>query len=223
MTDITLVVTTHSRPDWLKVSLTSILASARTVRQTTRVLVMDDASSTLDARRIARRLRVEYRRLPHNVGYAAARVAALEDVDSPFLAFIDDDDALLPNWHRLHLDKIAEGHDVVSASYWETYAGLKRKEAVILEPATLEGLLAGHVPVNDGSLIRTSVLEGIPWRPERDKVMMMSMWLALAANGRSFATITEPCWLHRLHGSNMSASLDEQDAAFRREAIAEWA
>jgi glycosyltransferase involved in cell wall biosynthesis len=222
MDDLTFVVTTHDRPVWLETCLQSILATAATVDVKSHVIVVDDSSSGPATMLVAGRANVGYMRTWKNVGYSAARVAALEHVDSRYLAFIDDDDVLLPRWMKLHLDLIEQGHDVVSGSYWETDAELRQTKQVTLGLASLDGLKSGYVPINDGSLIRVSALNGIPWRPDRDKVMMMSMWLALAAKGKSFATIEEPVWLHRLHGSNMSSNLDEQDAKFRAEAIAEW-
>jgi glycosyltransferase involved in cell wall biosynthesis len=223
MVDLTFVVTTHDRPVWLETCLQSILATAATVDVKSRVLVIDDFSSVFGENMlVCERARVDYVRLGKNRGYSAARVAALEHVDSRYLAFIDDDDVLLPRWMKLHLDLIEQGHDVVSGSYWETDSELRQTKKVVLGQATFEGLKSGYVPINDGSLIRVSALKGIPWRPDRDKVMMMSMWLAFAAKGKSFAAIEEPVWLHRLHGSNMSSNLDEQDARFRAEAIAEW-
>jgi glycosyltransferase involved in cell wall biosynthesis len=222
MDDVTFVVTTHDRPVWLETCVQSILATAATVDVKSRVLVVDDASETYSAQEVAHRSHVDYMRLIHHHGYSHARVAAFSQVTSQYLAFIDDDDVLLPRWMKLHLDIMEQGQDVVSGSYWETDAELRQTKPVVLELATLDGLRCGYVPINDGSLIRVSAQHGIPWRPDRDKVMMMSMWLALAAKGKSFATIEEPVWLHRLHGSNMSANLDEQDAKFRAEAIAEW-
>lgn len=216
-----LIVTTHDRPQWLETCLWSIRASAATVKDRTRILVVDDASE-VRVDHLCKRVGADYLYLPEHHGYSPARVAAYERTDSPYLAFIDDDDVLLPRWHRLHLEKMADGFDVVSASYWETDRDLKRTRPIVLGLASLEGLRSNYVPINDGSLLRREAIAKETWRPDRDKVMMMSMWLALAAHGARFATIEEPVWLHRLHGSNMSAALDEQDARYRAEAIAQW-
>jgi len=220
MDDVTFIVTTRDRPIWLETCLQSILATAATVDVESRVLVIDDASR-VPAQEVCERAGVEHRRLGP-VGCSAARIAGYSEVTSQYVAFIDDDDVLLPRWMKLHLELIEQGHDVVSGSYWETDARLKQTKQVTLGLATFEGLKSGYVPINDGSLHRVSALSGISWRPDRDNVMMMSMWLALAAKGKSFATINEPVWLHRLHASNLSSHLDESDARFRAEAIAEW-
>jgi glycosyltransferase involved in cell wall biosynthesis len=224
MTDVTVIVATHDRPAMLEVELHSILASAAMVTAKVRVLVVDDCSETTAAKSIAKRLGVDYMRLPENRGIAGTLFAGFEASDRPFTSFWGDDDYMLPRYLPLHLGKIAEGFDVVSSSYYQTNAELKITRDVILPLPTMPDLLAGRVTANDGSLIRRTALEGIPWRPERERAMLMTMWLALVSAGRRFATLTEPTWLYRRHGSNMSSlrRRDEHDMSLRREAIAEY-
>jgi glycosyltransferase involved in cell wall biosynthesis len=225
MSDVTIIVATHDRPAWLETALHSILASAATVKPRgvdTHVLVVDDCSKTTAARVIADRLGTGYMRLFPCRGMAEARMAGLAEVDSPLFAFWDDDDFMLPFWFEAHLERMALGADVVSSSYWFTDEFLRPTLQQTLKPVALLDLLEGRVAANDQSLIRRSALEGIRWRPERGTVMMMSLWLALAHVGRKFETIAEPCWLYRRHAGNMSAALDERDAALRLEAIAEY-
>lgn len=185
-------------------------------------MVVDDASATREAEVITQGFGFEYRRLKRNHGLPRARMAALADVDTEYVAFVDDDDVVLTTWLELHLAKAHLGYDVIAASYWETDENLERRPYTRLVPATFADLLAGHCPVNDGAWIRTEALQGITWRPERKKAVMFSLWLALAAKGATFTAIGEPCWLYRRHGASLSASFDEQDARYRQEAIAEW-
>jgi glycosyltransferase involved in cell wall biosynthesis len=53
---VTIVVATHNRPTMLAVMLNSILASAATVSNPVRIVVVDDASETMEAQAIAKRL-----------------------------------------------------------------------------------------------------------------------------------------------------------------------
>lgn len=221
--DVTIIVATHNRPAMLEVELHSILASAAMVKDKIRVLVVDDASETLEAKAIAKRLGVDYMRLPENRGVAGALAAGFDASDSPFTSFWGDDDYMLPRYLPLHLAKMAEGYDVVSASYWWADADLGLVRQVSLAPVTLSDLLRGQVSANDGSLLRRSALGGITWRPERERAMLMTMWLALAKADRKFATLSEPTWLYRRHDANMSNHLSEHDASLRRQAIAEAA
>lgn len=188
---ISIVVTTYKRPVWLRECLASIPAGVTTI-------VVDDAE--------------------RHEGYALARLRGLEQVTTEFVAFLDDDDVLLPNWLPLHLAAM-DGHDIVAGSYFETDALLRSRVPVVLATATVDGLASGFCPVNDGALVRRSVLDGITWHPERDTAMMLSAWFDLAKAGARFTTVAEPTWLHRLHIANMSAHLDERDAEFRRLAL----
>jgi GT2 family glycosyltransferase len=222
--DVTIVVATHNRPTYLEVMLGSILASAAKVKEQTRILVVDDASETMDACDIAKRLGCDYLRNPQNLGVAGTLAAGFAQVDSPFYAFWGDDDFLLPNWFPLHVKKMAEGWDVVAGSYWRTDANLNRKKrAVILPPATFEDLRQGRVTCNDGSLVRRDSLGDITFRPERERAMMMTFWLAMAAAGKRFGVIEEPTWLYRRHATNLSNQRSAHDNALRRDAIAEYA
>lgn len=222
MTDITIIVATHNRPSLLAVMLDSILASAATVKETTRVLVVDDHSDGLEAKAVAKKAGTDYLRLPENRGVGGALAAGFERVDSPFYALWGDDDAFLPNWFGLHLAKIAEGWDVVAGSYWMADADLKPTRKVILPPATFAELKRGRVRCNDGALVRRDALAGVTFRPERERAMMMTFWLAMAAQGARFTSIIEPTWLYRRHATNLSNHLSAHDASLRRAAIAEY-
>lgn len=228
MTDVTIVVATYNRPAFLEVELHSILASAATVRgrgRGVRVLVVDDCSPTDAARHVVARAGagVDYVRLPENRGVAGALFAGFELVDTRYYALWGDDDFMLPRWFQLHLERIEQGFDVVAGSYWLTDGELLPKQLKVLPPATLADLLANRVTANDGSLVRRSALDGIAWRPDRGRAMVMSMWLALAAAGRRFTAIDEPTWLYRRHAGNISRGRDAEFAASRLEAIAEFA
>lgn len=182
-----IVVTTFERPEWLRDCLASIPAECQ-------VVVVDDA------------VRRE--------GFTYARMRGLEQLDTEYVAFFDDDDVMLPNWLPEHLEAMA-GYDVVAGSYIETDADLVPLRKHFLPPATLADFERGHCPVNDGALIRRSVLDGITWHPELDKVMMFRLWSDLLRAGARFTSTTTPSWLRRLHDGNMSAHLGDMDPVLR--------
>lgn len=224
MTDVTIIVATYNRPAMLAVELHSILASAAMVpERDIRVLIVDDCSQTLEAKAITERLGVDYFRNGENVGIAQTLVTGFEQSDSEYTSFWGDDDYMLPRWLPLHLERMDQGYDIVSGSYWRTDSQLAPVREKTLAPTTLAGLRKGRVTSNDGSLIRRSALQDIAWRPERERAMMMTMWLALAAAGSRFSSIEEPTWLYRRHDGNMSNQRSEHDDDLRREAIAEYA
>ena len=49
-----------------------------------------------------------------------------------------------------------------------------------------------------------------------------SLWLELLAKGARFGVVAEPVWSYRRHPGQMSATVGEDDARWRAEAIAEW-
>lgn len=220
--DVTIVLTTFDRAEWLEVSLHSILASAAIGRQhgiSTRVLVVDDASPNDRTHDVARQLRVDYIRAPAHSGRRTpsfGRVLGLSEVDSPYHAFFDDDDVMLPRWIPLHVAAMAEGHDVCSTAFWRTDAELLPTRLVVPAVATLGELMAGRNPINDQSLVRRAALDGIEWEPDLDNVMVLPVWLELALRGRSFNRLEEPTFLHRRHTANTSDHLDPRDAEQRR-------
>ena len=217
MNDVTLVVTTCDRPFYLD----ECLASLPDVRR----IVVDDSSQGYNRDRnrgVAERRGCEYVGSAH-VGTSGARLAGLALVASEFFAFFDDDDVMLPNWLPLHLEAIRKA-DVVGSAHWETDANLRPMKLQALPAPTMAGLLRCQVPISDNALFRRSALKGVTWHPERNHVMMLSLWLALMAKGARFAMLDTPTWMYRIHGANQTpATRDEQDAAFRREAIAKYA
>jgi glycosyltransferase involved in cell wall biosynthesis len=223
MTDVTIVVVTYNRPAMLDVMLQSVWTSAGEVSEAVRVIVVDDCSPTEDAKPIAKKWACDYVRLPENRGVGGALAAGFELVDSPYYALWGDDDFLLPNWFPLHLATMAEGWDVVAGSYWKADANLKQRRKVVLPPATFAALKRGNVQCNDGSLVRRDSIGEVKFRPERERAMMMTFWLAMAAQGAKFTAIREPTWLYRRHSSNLSNQLTEHDASLRRAAVAEYA
>jgi hypothetical protein len=144
-------------------------------------------------------------------------------VTSEYFAFFDDDDVMLPNWLPLHLEAIKDA-DVVGSAHWETDAYLRQVKLQTLPAPTMAGLLKCHVTISDNALIRTSVLKGVTWHPERNHVMMLSLWLALMDKGAKFVMLDVPTWMYRIHEANQTpTTLDQEDAAFRAQAVAEYA
>ena len=222
--DVTVIVATYDRPDMLGTELHSILAAAGTVRERVQVLVVDDASPTMAAWALCKRLDVDYIRRDVNGGVAATLATGFEASDSRYTTFWGDDDYMLPTWFAYHLEAIQRA-DVVSGSYWFADADLNPTSRWELPVGTLADLLEDRVTVNDGALCRREVIERVGLRPERGRAMMLTLWLALARAGVRFATVSEPTWYYRRHAGNMSGQLplviDEQFLALRREAIAE--
>src|SRR6185503_16715286 len=221
--DVTIVVATYNRPQYLPVMLESIRVSAATVPNRVRIIVVDDASDTEAAKDIAHKMEADYIRLPENQGVAGALSAGFDKVDTELYALWGDDDAFLPNWFPLHLAEIGKGYDVVAGSYWHTDSALNPKQKVVLPVATFANLKRGIVQCNDGSLVRRSAVGDLKLRPERKRAVMMTFWLAMAAKGVKFGVVKQPTWLYRRHDGNLSNGRSDYDNELRRQAIAEYA
>lgn len=221
MTDVTIVVPTRERPEFLRATLHSILASAAEAGRrgtTTRILVVDDASPTDSTERLAAELGVDYHRIAVHDGRnnpATAIATGVGLVESPFYSIFGDDDIMLPRFIGVHLAALAEGHDVCSTSFIRTDSELKPIREVILPEATLGDLLAGKVTINDGAMTRTELTRDLPWDPSLDQVILYPIWLELLFRGSRFVRLTEPSFLYRRHDGNVSDELGPDDASQR--------
>ena len=223
MNDVTIVVTTCDRPEYLAECLASL--------PDVRVIVVDDStdhpygsSYRPEDNRVQAICRgAEYIRTPGHIGTSAARMLGLAQCRSRFFAFFDDDDVMLPNWLPLHLENALRA-DVVGSWHYQTDGRLQHRELRQMAPTSKAALMALRVTISDNSLIRASALRGLTWHPERKHVMMLTMWLALMHKGVRFAMIEEPTWLYRIHATNQTPSTrDPQDALWRAQAVAEYA
>ncbi len=221
--DVTVIVATYDRPAWLAVSLASIQTSAAAARAQgieTRILVVDDGSPNGQTREVADAAGVEYLRNPVNDGLAnpvAARILGFATVGSPYYAFFDDD-VMLPGWVRLHTEAMRAGVDVCSTAYIRTDADLLPTKTVVPVRATMGDLLAGRVPINTSSMVRTDAARGAPWDPSLENAYEYQLWLDLMFRGYRFDRLEEPTFLYRRHDAAMSGQTerDPRDAAFRR-------
>lgn len=220
---IDIIIPTYNRPAYLSECVASIRAAAERVSESVGIIVVDDGSETDAAEVIASLMGARYIRHERNRGVGQALATGWQASTADYTAFFGDDDIMLPHWFERHLELAYEGFDVVSSSYFLVGPTLQNRRPYILPRVTVADLMADTVTVNDGSLLRRAAVPG--FRPERERAMMMTLWLAMAHAGASFATINEPCWLYRRHAHNLSRPpirRDQRFAALRIEAIAEY-
>ncbi|MGH3755562.1 MAG: glycosyltransferase family 2 protein [Pseudonocardiaceae bacterium] len=86
-----------------------------------RVLVVDNASTDGTAAEIARH-RCQVLRLPRNIGYAGALAAALPQVSTPFMAWLNDDAQPEPGWLAA-LENALDDDDSAAAAASVLHAG----------------------------------------------------------------------------------------------------
>lgn len=93
MPEVSVIIPTHNRPQWLPRAVASALGSGSDVE----VVLVDDASidGTASVCRELQQERVRYIRLDENRGVAGARNVGLQSARGPYIAFLDDDDLRL--------------------------------------------------------------------------------------------------------------------------------
>lgn len=219
---VTVIIPTRDRPDYLRISLLSVLTSvaeAARVGIETRVLVVDDASVTDSTRDVALDLGVDYHRIDVHDGRnnpASAIALGVGLVTSEFLSVFGDDDLMLPRFIVGHVEALEKGFDVCATAFVQTDAELRAQREVVLPEANLGDLLVGRITVNDGAMTRAALVQQLTWDPAMDQEIFYPIWLELLYRGARFTKLDEPTFLYRRHSANVSDQLDERDVEQRR-------
>lgn len=228
MTDVTIVIPTRERVDYLRIALHSVLASAAEAALegiSTRVLVVDDASPTDATRRLCAELGVDCERIAVHSGQrnpAAAIVLGVARVESTWYSLFGDDDVMLPRFIRAHVEQLRAGADVCTSSFLRTDANLVTTREVTLPEPALGDLLANAMTVNDGAMTRTELVRDVRWDAGLAQQLLLPVWLELLYRGARFARLTEPTFLYRRHDANVSDLVDEAELAMRRPIVDEY-
>ena len=123
MPRLSVIITTHNRRELLPKAIESI----RQEGSETELIVVDDAS-TDDTNAYCEKLSgIRYIRLPENVGTAAARNAGIAASETPYIAFLDDDDWRLPNTFSSQLE-ILEKDPSCALVYGKVYYANQQHE-----------------------------------------------------------------------------------------------
>jgi hypothetical protein len=219
MTSTTVVIPTRDRPDLLRTTLHSVLAASTEARRhgyETSVLVVDDDSPSPATKDLCGELGVGYARIDVHDGQAdpaSAICLGVSLVQTDFYTLFGDDDIMLTRFVRLHMDRLADGFDLVSGSYALVDANLGSPEHRVLPPPHAGDLLHGKIMVNDGAMVRTSLAQPLPWDPTLGQAVLYPIWLRLLAGGARATTLKETTWLYRRHGANISLSRSNSEAA----------
>ena len=225
-TDVTVVIPTRNRAELLATTLHSIQVAvdeARRAGWSTRVLVVDDCSddsSTIDTVRAAGFdvIRVEEHDGRNNP--ASAIVLGVGAATSTYVTLFGDDDIMLPRFLLAHLERLAQGYDLVAGSYLRTDSSLLTVREITLPEPSLGDLLAGSIAINDGAMVRTDLFQAGPWDASLDQQVIYPVWLTLMTLGVRATSLTEPTWLYRRHDANISDAPVAEDGAQRVAVVA---
>jgi glycosyltransferase involved in cell wall biosynthesis len=134
----------------------------------------------------------------YRIGAGALRNAMISRSDAPWLAFLDDDDLLDPQWIEWHLEAAtASGADVVHAPcrYPPRAEWRPAIAAFNLERLRREG---NYIPMT--ALVRRTMFDAADGFRPGILCEDYALWLAMHATGATFEYIPWACWTYRLHG-----------------------
>jgi glycosyltransferase involved in cell wall biosynthesis len=183
-------------------------------------VVLVDDGSTDDTADVARHFpRVTYIR-QENSGPAEARNRGLAEVTTPWVAFLDADDRLRPQF-------------IARTTRAVRWAPMRRKIAVVYSPAIRIGTHSGVQPVDVFdrhmlgafnyigicALVRVDAIRQAGcFAPELSRLGLedWDLWLSLIERGWRGKMLPEPLWEYRGHsGPRMNATAHASDAAVR--------
>lgn len=211
MTSVGIAVAVYNGARTIDGALGSIAAQTR---QPDVVVVVDDGSGdeTLDrVRTWSQVLPLEVVSFESNRGVAAARIAALDRLDSDVVLALDADDFWLPHHLRLLTDvHLARGGVVnPTAVPWRPDAPIPLSWAETLQPPPRRRDLSSLLIQNwmfSGALFPRQWYEevGATYRfaPAED----WDLWLRLLAAGVSVETVDQPTVLYRISETSISAN-----------------
>jgi len=208
MEAVTVVIPTRNRPDFLYLTLTSVL---RQRDVDLRVVVVDDAS-TDDVTGVVARCadpRVMVARQEVRKGVSAARNRGAAEATTEWVAFCDDDDL----WSPEKLVRQLVSARAVDAEW--AYAGCVFVDGQLeihggTPPLPAEPIIAAlrsynAVPAGASNvLVRTDVFRDVGGFDESlTHVPDWDLWLRLAQHGAA-ASVDSPLVAYRMHGANAS-------------------
>jgi glycosyltransferase involved in cell wall biosynthesis len=221
---ITVVIPTRNRAMYLRQSIASVLEQTFTDL----TLVISDNASTDSTPEVVSQFddpRLEYVRLPENIGLLGNFNRTLEDIRTPYVLQLADDEILYPT----HLEKCLqalESHahagivhtafDVIGPSGEPVFFDMDWRGAdagtdTVVEPGhafVRESLLSWHRVHASTTLIRTSALPDVKFDPEDWPPVDFALWLRLALDW-DIAFIPEPLAAWRIHPNSHSASVGQ--------------
>lgn len=212
---VSVVIATFNRPHFLKRAIESVLQQTFTDFE---IVVVDDGSAVpvqevVEQYRDAR-LRYIYQ---ENSGLAASRNKGIFAARGEFIAFLDDDDILLPNKLYVPVEFLSNspeigvalgGYRVVDA---EGKVLSEERPWIHHDPNDIRTWLFGCPAIPSAALVRRTWLElAGGFDPELRRVEDHDLWLRLCYAGCRIAYVKEVLCDYTLHWSNLSKYSESQ-------------
>ena len=203
--DVTVVVPTLGASLYLREAVESALAE-----RPAEVIVVANGGADVDLED-ARVIRVA------ELGRSAARNVGVEEARTPLVAFLDDDDLVLPGRLERQRQALAAAPDAPLAfgrvqvvdgegrplDDWNRLL-TRRFERLVERGATYPEILAAEAPIYTSATMvrRDAFLDGGGYDPAFEAYEDLDLYLRLARAGALAPVPGEPVALYRLHGSN---------------------
>lgn len=211
MEKISIIITTHNRPNWLKNAVISAINQDFPDKE---VVVVDDGS-TVDNQKIIEEFQPFIKFIYQtNQGLGNARNTGLVASRGEFIQFLDDDDWLEPNSCSEKINIIYQNPDL-SAVYSDLYKTNQEGEIISKYFQYFKGspptgdiyemiIVNNFIPVHS-LLWRKSIIENLGGFPTRSGHEDWELIIRAAEQGK-FEFIDQPLGYYRQHHNNMSKS-----------------
>jgi glycosyltransferase involved in cell wall biosynthesis len=194
---------------YLKQAIDSVIGQTRTDHE---IIVVDDASTDGTGALAQTIPQVRYLRHTVNAGQAAARNTGAQLAQSPYLAFLDQDDLWEPTFLEETL-AILESATGAALVHCDGYQVNERNEILEYDAAMkhqrsiTQLLRGGHDAATSGTLFRKACFDAVGGYDPR-----LSLWedidLAIRLYGSDrFIHLPKPLYRHRLYGHNASRDI----------------
>ncbi len=170
------------------------------------VVVVDDASSDEETRRVLDGLDVRVIRLEENIGVGRARTTAFEVSTAPYVYPLDADDLAIPGVLTRMADLLDRDPGAAACvgdveEFGDT--DVTRRSPARLDPYRVA--LTNEFPVT-ALFRRENVARAGAWRPyyEHPGYEDWNLWMGLAERGERIIPLLAPAYRRRLHGERMN-------------------
>ncbi|ANB26846.1 glycosyl transferase [Alteromonas stellipolaris] len=203
---VSVIITTHNRPDYLKESLAAVLKQTVSPKE---VFVIDDGSSVSyeEVINLFPRDKFEYIKVPVAAGANAARNLGISKSQSDIIAFLDDDDVWDENYLEQHIKVHHEGADAVTCGY----RFLETPEKIHINPTqviTTDVIKKGNKFCGmSGVTCKTSLAKKLKFDEELKNSQDWDFFVRITLENTQFRNIAKDIYFYRRGHNSISTEV----------------
>ena len=199
--EFSVVITTYNRPDYLELSLKSVLEQQVPPKE---IIIVDDNSSKSYESVLSEfdDIRIRYVKQPLSGGANVARNRGVDESNSDVIAFLDDDDIWLPEYLAHHREKYLNGAEAVVSGF--KHLGNESKVKVNKDSkVTKSSLVRGnHYCGMSGFSAKRELLLEVSFDETLNNGQDWDMYVRLYKRNISFVNINIPIFLYRFQNED---------------------